>query len=155
MLYKKLEIADMPALRDLYFQEESLKYDCNKTKSFDERICKVYSEMLSRGSYILGWFDTIDNMLVGAITVNKCLDCYPGYESNPYVHLETFIVHKEYQNKGIGTELLKKAIDFVISDGCTYILMQSHNPAVIHIAKKVGLTESLTDMRKDLVQESL
>lgn len=153
MLYKKLEIADMPALRDLYFQEESLKYDCNKTKSFDERICKVYCEMLSRGSYILGCFDS--NILVGAVTVNKCLDCYPGYEDNPYVHLETFIVHKEYQNKGIGTELIKRATDFVISEGCTYILMQSHNPAVIHIAKKVGLTESLTDMRIDLVQESL
>ena len=113
MLYKKLEIADMTALRDLYFQEESLKYDCNKTKSFDERICKVYGEMLSRGSYILGCFD--GSMLVGAVTVNKCLDCYPGYEDNPYVHLETFIVHKEYQNKGIGTELIKKAIDFVTS----------------------------------------
>lgn len=150
MLYKKLEIADMSALRNLYFQEESLKYDCNKTKSFDEHICKVYSEMLSRGSYILGCFD--DNMLVGAVTINKCLDCYPGYEDNPYVHLETFIVHKEYQNKGIGTELIKKAIDFVTSEGCTYILMQSHNPAVIHIAKKVGLTESLTDMRMDFVQ---
>lgn len=150
MLYKKLEIADMPALRNLYFQEECLQYDCNETERFDERISKVYGEMLRRGSYILGCFD--GSMLVGAVTVNKCLDCYPGYEDNPYVHLETFIVHKEYQNKGIGTELIKKAIDFVTSEGCTYILMQSHNPAVIHIAKKVGLTESLTDMRMDFVQ---
>ena len=152
LLYKKLEIVDMSELRNLYFQEEDIQYDYHETKSFDTRICKVYGEMISRGSYILGCFDTTNNMLVGAITVNKCLDCYPGYVDNPYVHLETFIVHKKYQNKGIGTKLLAKALKFVKSEGCTYVLIQSNNPAVIRIAKKIGLTESLIDMRMDFVQ---
>ena len=110
--------------------------------------------MLSRGSYIYGCFDDETKQLVGAITVNKCLDVYLNYVDKPYIHLETFIVRKEYQNQGVGTELLTRVLEVIKEEGCTYVIMQSGNPAAQHMAKKVGITDSLTDMRIDFVESA-
>lgn len=151
MYFKKLEILNVSCIRKLYFQEEGIAMNIEQTRHYEARIRKVYAKMLSRGSYIYGCFDERNKNLVASITVNKCLDCYPNYTDNPYVHLETFIVHKEYQNKGIGTQLLKNVLEVIKEEGCTYVIMQSNNPTVQHIAKKAGLINSLSDMRVDFV----
>ena len=150
--FRKLEVLNVPCIRKLYFQEENIHMNIMQVRHYEARVRKVYSEMLRRGSYIYGCFDAKTNQLVGAITVNKCLDCYPNYTDNPYVHLETFIVYKEYQNKGVGTQLLKNVLEVIKEEGCTYVIMQSGNSVVQHIAKKVGLSNSLSDMRIDLVE---
>lgn len=149
--FRKLDTLNAPCLRSLYLQEECLNMNIMQTRHYEARIRKVYGEMLRRGSYIYGCFDTKSKKLIAAITVNKCLDCYPGYADAPYVHLETFIVHKGYQSQGIGTQLLDKVLNVIKGEGCTYVIIQSNNEAVIHIAKKVGLTESLNDMRLNYV----
>ena len=150
--FRKLEVLNVPYIRKLYFQEEGIHMNIMQVRHYEARVRKVYSEMLRRGSYIYGCFDAKTNQLIGAITVNKCLDCYPNYTDNPYVHLETFIVHKEYQNKGIGTQLLKHVLEVIKEEGCTYVIMQSNNLTVQHIAKKAGLTSSLSDMRIDFAE---
>lgn len=150
--FRKLEALNVPCIRKLYFQEESIHMDIMQVRHYEARVRKVYSEMLRRGSYIYGCFDAKTNQLVGAITVNKCLDCYPNYTDNPYIHLETFIIHKDYQNQGIGTQLLTRVLEVIKEEGCTYVIMQSDNPAVQHIAKKAGLINSLSDMRIDFVE---
>jgi len=152
--FRKLDKYEATALRDLYFQEEGLQMNLMQTRHYEERVRKIYGEMLSRGSYIYGCFDTETKKLIASITVNKCLDCYPNYTDNPYVHLETFIVHKEYQNKGIGTQLLNHVLEVIKEEGCTYVIIQSNNPAAQHIARKVGLINSLADMRIDFVKSS-
>lgn len=151
-IFKKLEVLNVPCVRALYFQEENINMNIMQVRHYEARARKVYAEMLSRGSYIYGCFDDETKRLVGAITVNKCLDLYPNYVDKPYIHLETFIVRKEYQNQGVGTELLTKVLELIKEEGCTYVIMQSGNPAVRHMAKKVGLTDSLTDMRIDFVK---
>lgn len=153
-IFRKLDKYEAPALRNLYFQEEDIQMNLMLTRHYEERVRKIYGEMLSRGSYIYGCFDTETKKLIASITVNKCLDCYPNYTDNPYVHLETFIVHKEYQNKGIGTQLLNHVLGVIKEEGCTYVVMQSNNSAVQHIARKVGLINSLADMRIDFVESS-
>jgi GNAT superfamily N-acetyltransferase len=150
--YRKLDKYDAPCLRNLYFQEEDIHMNFRQSQHYEARVRKIYGEMLMRGSYIYGCFDTETKKLVASITVNKCLDCYPNYTDSPYVHLETFIVHKEYQNKGIGTQLLKHVLDVIKEEGCTYVIMQSNNPTIQHIANKAGLTNSLSDMRIDFVE---
>lgn len=152
--FKKLEILNVPCLRTLYFQEEDIHMNIMQTRHYEARVRKVYSEMLRRGSYIYGCFDEESKRLIGAITVNKCLDTYPNYVDKPYIHLETFIVRKDYQNQGIGTQLLTRVLEVIKEEGCTYVIMQSDNPAVQHMAKKVGLTNSLTDMRIDFVEDN-
>lgn len=149
--FRKLETYNVPCIRKLYFQEEDIQMNFMQIQHYESRVRKVYEMMLSRGSYIYGCFDKKSSRLVATITVNKCLDCYPGYTDNPYIHLETFIVDKEYQNKGIGTQLVTKVLEVIKEEGCTYVIMQSNNPAVQHIARKVGLDDSLTDMRIDFV----
>lgn len=149
--FRKIDEYEVPSIRNLYFQEENIHMNFMQIQHYEARVRNIYERMLSNGSYIYGCYDTENKKLVASITVNKCLDCYPNYTDYPYVHLETFIVHKEYQNKGIGTQLLKNVLEILKKEGCTYILMQSNNPAVIHIAKKVGLTDSLTDMRINFV----
>lgn len=147
--FKKLEINDMHNLRKLYFQEEDIQMDVLQIQGYESKITNVYEQMMLRGSYIYGCFEKKNSRLIAAITVNKCLDCYPGYTDEPYIHLETFIVHKEYQNKGIGTQLITNVLEIIKEEGCTYIIMQSNNPAVQRIARKAGLSDSLTDMRID------
>ena len=151
--FRKLEILNVPCVRGLYFQEEGIDMNTMQVRHYEARARKVYAEMLSRGSYIYGCFDDETKLLVGAITVNKCLDLYPNYVDKPYIHLETFIVHKEYQNQGIGTQLLIKVLEVIKEEGCTYVIMQSANPAVQHMSKKVGLNDSLADMRIDFVDK--
>lgn len=149
--FRKLMISDISDLRKLYFQEEGIDIDIMKIDAYEERVKSVYEKMLLYGSYIYGCFDKISGNLIGSITVNKCLDCYPNYTNNPYVHLETFIVHKDYQNKGVGQNLLINVLKVIKEEGCTYIIMQSNNHAVQHIARKVGLVDSLSDFRIDFV----
>lgn len=149
--FEKLEILNVPCIRKLYFQEEDIHMNFRQVQHYEARARKVYAEMLNRGSYIYGCFDEETKQLIGAITVNKCLDLYPDYVDRPYVHLETFIVHKDYQNQGIGTQILTRVFELVKDEGCTYVIMQSGNQIVQHIAKKVGLIGSLVDMRVDFV----
>lgn len=149
--FRKLDILNVACISNLYIQEEHVNMNIVQIRHYEDRIRKVYGKMLQGGSYIYGCFDDESKKLIAAITVNKCLDCYPGYIDDPYVHLETFIVHKEYQNQGIGTQLMYKVLNIIKEEGCTYVIIQSNNEAVIHIAKKVGLTESLSDMRMTFV----
>ena len=149
--FRKLETYNIPCIRKLYFQEEDIQMNFMQVKHYEGRVRNIYERMLMQGSYIYGCFDRKSDRLVAAITVNKCLDCYPNYTDNPYVHLETFIVHKDYQNKGIGTQLLNHVLEIIKEEGCTYVIMQSNNPTVQHIARKVGLVDSIVDMRIDFI----
>ena len=147
--FRKLGKYDICSLINLYFQEESIEMNLIQTQRYEKRVRIILKKMLQQGSYIYGCFE--NQKLIASITVNKCLDCYPNYTDNPYVHLETFIVHKEHQNKGIGTQLLQHVLEVIKEEGCTYIIMQSNNLIVQHIATKVGLINSLVDMRIDYV----
>lgn len=154
--FEKLNNSNITNVCELYLQEEKMQLSEGQLHIYKKQVQKVYKRILNQGSYIYGCFDTdANNLLIAAINVNKCFDCYPGgYIEHPYIHLETFIVRKEYQNNGIGTELLKKTLELVKEEGCTYIIMQSNNLVVQHIAKKLGLTKSVADMRKDFINNN-
>lgn len=153
--FKKLEESESYRLKDLYLKEEGMYLNRFQAQRYAIKIDKVYRDMLRRRSYIYACFDMKkQRKLVAVITVNKCLDTYPNYADNPYVHLETFIVHKDYQNQGIGTQLLTRVLEVIKEERCTYAIMQSANPAVQHMAKKVGLTDSLPDMRIDFIESA-
>jgi ribosomal protein S18 acetylase RimI-like enzyme len=150
LIYEKLSMDNIFLIADLYSQEENIQLNRMQRQAYETRIRKIYQQMLARGSYVYGCMDTERHCLAGAITVNKCLDLYPGYENAPYVHLETLIVHKDFQRQGIGTKLLSDVTGLLKDEQVTYVIMQSDNPYVKDIANKAGLTESLTDMRMNL-----
>lgn len=143
------KLNDIEEVCKLYLSEEKIVLNIEQFKDYISLACNVYSKMLNNGSYIFGCFE--GNQLLGVINVNKNWDFYPGYENNPYVHLETFIVKKEYQNNNIGTFLLENVIELLKQEGVTYIIMQSDNEYVKKISRKVGLNDHSYDMRVDFV----
>ena len=144
-----IELNDIESVCKLYLSEENINMPPEQYNRYISSAQKVYSKMLNNGSYTFGCFDR--EQLLGVINVNKNWDFYPRYENEPYVHLETFIVKKEYQNNNIGTFLLEKVIHLLKQEGVTYIIMQSDNEYVKKISQKVGLNNHSYDMRIDFV----
>ena len=151
MVCKKVGLEDIVKVCELYLQEENLEYNDRKKEKYIKRSKRIYKKMLKRGSYTLACYSENGNIL-GVVNVNKILDYYPKYEKEPYIHLETLIVKKTEQNKGIATYLLKSAKEILDKEGYTYIIAQSNNIYVQKILKKVGLTDSSVDMRIDIVK---
>ena len=140
-------ITDIEKVCRLYMQEEGLCLNELEYEKYISSAQKVYIKMLENGSYTYGCFN--ENELLGVINVNKNWDYYPRYENNPYVHLETLIVSKKFQNNKIGTFLFENLMQLIKYEGVTYIIMQSDNEYVQKIAKKIGLNEHSYDMRID------
>lgn len=149
---RKLKEPDIEDVCRLYINEDNITYS---KEEFEKYVCNaksIYKQMLDRNSYTFGCFDK--NTLIGAINVNNILDYYPKYDKEPYVHLETFIVSKQYQNQGVGTFLMTSVFDLIKKEGVSYIIIQSQNPFVHKICAKVGLTDSIKDMRVDFINHS-
>lgn len=140
-------LADITEVCKLYLAEEAISLNKSQFDIYISSAQRVYLKMVNNGSYTYGCFEK--NQLLGVINVNKNWDYYPRYENAPYVHLETFIIKKEYQNKRIGLYLFENLINSLKQEGVTYIIMQSDNEYVQRIAQKVGFNEHSYDMRID------
>lgn len=141
MVSRKIELEDIGKVCELYLQEENLNYNELKKAKYINKAKKVYKKMLKHGSYTAACF-TENEELMAVVNVNKILDYYPRYEKKPYIHLETLIVKKEYQNQGVATYLLRCVKENLEKEGYTYIIAQSKNPYVRKILKRIGLKET-------------
>lgn len=151
MYCRKIEESDILNVCNLYLNEENIVYSKADFEDYIFNAKKIYKEMLKNGSYTFGCFSD-DNKLIGVVNVNKILDYYPKYDKDPYVHLETCIVDKNWQNQGVGTFLLTSVFELIKLEGVSYIIIQSANPFIHSICKKIGLTDSRKDMRIDFVK---
>lgn len=134
---RKVNISEISDVYALYCEEENIKtikkVDLKKAK-------KIYAQMLKKGCYTLGAFDS--DCLVGVVSVYKNMQYYPLNLENPFVHLECVIIKRGYQNKGIGTSLLVDAVKTVKQEGCTYIIGQSDEHNMQKVFYKSGLTNT-------------
>ena len=151
MYCKKITIYDINDVCNLYIDEDNLNFESDEYRTYIIKAKEIYKKMLSNGSYTLGCFSDNDEIL-GVININKILDYYPKYENNPYIHLETFIVKKDYQNKGVGTFLMTSAFELIKKEGATYVIIQSNNKFVQRICHKIGLKDTVIDMRCDFIK---
>lgn len=138
---------DITDVCDLYLAEESIRLNEEQYNIYISSALNAYLKMLHNDSYTYGCYE--NDQLLGVINVNKNWDYYPGYETGPYVHLETFIVRKDYQNRKIGLYLFENVVNSLKAENVTYIIMQSDNEYVQRIAHKVGFNEHSYDMRID------
>ena len=117
MIYRKYEIKDISAIRDIL--ENDLGYNCELDK-LNNRI----NEMLKRGNYQI--FVACDgDKVVGYI---GCVS-YLAFElENEGIKIIALAVSKEYRRKGIGTELLKTAEQWAKENNIEVILLNSGLP---------------------------
>ena len=117
MIYRKYEIKDISAIRDIL--ENDLGYNC-KLDKLNDRI----DEMLKRGNYQI--FVACDgDKVVGYI---GCVS-YLAFElENEGMKIIALAVSKEYRRKGIGTELLKTAEQWAKENNIEVILLNSGLP---------------------------
>ena len=133
-IYKKVPIEDIPEVYDLYCREEK----CDVLKDDLYKAIKIYKQLLEQGCYTYSCY--INDKIVGVVNVYKNMQYYPTDLNAPYVHLECVIVDKLYQNQGIGTELITKAVELIKKECCTYIIEQSSNPYMQKAFLNGGLT---------------
>ena len=90
------------------------------------------------GGYILS--GKIDNNMTGAVVINKTgMDGY--IPENILVYIAT---HNEYRGKGIGKQLMQKAI--ATAEGDIALHVEPDNPAKI-LYEKLGFTNKYLEMR--------
>ena len=133
-IYRKVPIEDVSMVYRLYCEIEK----CDVTDGDVNKAIKIYQQLLKQGCYTFACY--IDNKIVGAVNIYKNMQYYPTDLNAPFVHLECVMIKPLYQNKGIGTELITKAVELVKKEGCTYIIGQSPNPYMQKAFLKGGLT---------------
>ena len=75
-----------------------------------------------------------------------------GHEK-PYALFEYLFVSEDYRRQGIGTDLIKNAIEFVKKEGCYKILAQSrHGREGLHeMYKNLGFDDHGKNFRMNLI----
>lgn len=132
--FKKVPLEDVEMVFKLYCDIEK----CEVTEKNLKKATKIYKELLQKGNYTYACY--IDKKIIAVVNVYKNMQYYPTDLYAPYIHLECVMVDKNYQNKGIGTQLITNVISLVKSEGFTYIIGQSPNPFMQRIFYKAGLT---------------
>lgn len=133
-IFKKVPLEDVKQVFGLYCMDASVI----STEKAIKEAQKIYENLLANGNYTYACY--IEGKVVGVVNIYKNMQYYPTDLDAPYVHLECVIVDHNYQNKGIGTELITKAVELVKKEGCTYIIGQSKNPFMQKVFYKAGLT---------------
>ncbi|WP_193217825.1 MULTISPECIES: GNAT family N-acetyltransferase [unclassified Imperialibacter] len=95
---------------------------------------------LKPGGFVLVAHDKEKDKIVGTVVVNRT-----GMEGYIPENILVYIaMHKDYRGKGIGKQLMQRAIDS--ADGNIALHVEPENPAV-HLYKKLGFTNKYLEMR--------
>ncbi len=86
-----------------------------------DKVCEILDLVLTRDDHQV-YIVEKDNLIVGYIHLvsTMCIG------SNPFVEIAALIVHKSYQNKGVGKLLIKEAEKWTRSNGLTDIRIRSN-----------------------------
>lgn len=131
---RKLSIKDCTQIAEVYCEEENIII----TELYLDKLKNAFTKIIDKGDFVLGAFK--EDILAGCISVHLMYDTYPGYTDGPYAHIETMIIKKEYRNIGVGSELLRKAVEELSSQNVTYIIIQTgeYNIAARRSIEKAG-----------------
>lgn len=135
-VFKKVPVEDVPMVYDIYCMIENCEI---KNRDVEQAMEMYKNDILAKGSYTYACY--IDGKIVASVNVYKNMQYYPTDLHAPFVHLECVMVHKNFQGKGIGTELISNVVKLVKEEGCTYIIGQTPVEAMKKIFFKAGLVE--------------
>lgn len=120
------------------------------TDEWKSECIRAFSRLVAGGGIILGAY--IEEELVGCLSLQFLHDLYPGYSRGPYSHMETIIVKKAHQDKGIGTALVQNAINICKNRGVTYVIAQTDeaNFRMQRVYEKSGLQNKYVNYHIEL-----
>lgn len=142
MIINKYTSADAPTDAQFETINEFLFQHLDQYGDKKEDIAKAMEYAIGKnnspGGYILQGMD--GNKTIGAVVVNETgMDGYiPG---NILVYIAT---HNEYRGKGVGKQLMQKAIDTANGDVALHV--EPDNPAKF-LYEKLGFTNKYLEMR--------
>jgi len=82
---------------------------------------KILYAIESAGGCVLGAFDS--EKLLGSCTVNLCSNL--TWSGRPYAMIENVIVDANCRRKGVGTQLLKNAVEFAKTKDCYKVALMT------------------------------
>ena len=164
--FKKCDINDIDTLRELSiktFKDSFEKFNTAENMSkyiniaFDKS--KLLSELSNKDSEFI--FIYVDNELSGYIKLNTN-GAQTEFKDTNSLEIERIYVKKEFQNMGIGTALMKKAIDIAkeLQKSIIWLGVWEKNYSAISFYKRHGFTETGShkfflgdDEQKDLIMK--
>lgn len=157
---RKIEIENYGDFYKMYKVFENPPYS---EKFTDEEILQEY-ELLTSGGHVYGYYK--NGICIGLVTFNKSiLYNHPIHYDHPnkVVYLSDVTVLEEYRGQGIGTELMKYAIEIAKHEGYEVMYMRTLQPEQsmsYGIALRLGFkkreeTEDILRERHDLNRDKL
>lgn len=142
MIFKTFTQKQKPTAEEksdiIHFLHRHLETFGDPLNDIEKCIDYALKEYQSFGGFIISAYEKDE--IAGVVVINKTgmKDYIP---ENILVYIAT---HKSYRGKGIGKELMLKAIDF--ADGNIALHVEPNNPAV-RLYEKLGFTNKYLEMR--------
>lgn len=140
MKIEKLQLADIPALLELY--RELLPVE-----NSPQDMAFHYEAMLQNPDYALLVVKEDGKLLGSALGI--CCHCL-AFQGKPFLVIEDVIVRDGLRGKGIGRKLFEALEAFALEKGCAYsMLVSSGYRKEAHVFyEKMGFTEDVRGFRK-------
>ena len=102
----------------------------------------VYEALQSTGGVCLG--AVAENNLVGTCTVAICPNF--SWSARPYAVIENVVVTQRWRQQGVGTQLLRAAVEWGKSAGCYKVVVMtgSTKPSTLRFYESAGFEGSKT-----------
>ncbi len=110
---------------DVHFVYECLQYLIDKKLYTYEQFFNYYHSLLQLPDKPHLWIAQYNNEPIGFISAVKFyMNRYLGYG----IELEEIVIHSNFQGKGLGTEFIRKLIEFYGKDeACRKVLIKSND----------------------------
>ena len=120
--------------------------DIRKLKNDQKLILKIFKNIKEKSNSRI-FVALIDNKIVGAITT--IIEYKFIHNGGKVCHIEDVVTRKGYEKLGIGSSLIRKAIDFSTKEDCYKVVLNCSDKNILFYEKN-GFHKQEMEMRFDI-----